>query len=739
MNSDVDAKLTRAVTLHRQGQPAEAASLYIEILEVHPRHPDALHLLGVTETQRGRARAGLDWIEQSLAANPNQPAAIANQGNALLALGRTSDALASFEHALRLAADYAPAVFGRGNALSALGRPVEALACFDRALELAPDLAAALNGRGGVLLKLERPADSLATYDRAIELAPGLAQAHLGRGSALLALKAYPEALRSIDRALELAPESVEALIERGHVQSEQGDADAAIEAYDRALELNAGSAPAWFSRGLALSLRTRFAEAARSLQRALDIDVRYPYAQGACLHAQLQICDWTRHAERRAAICESLERNEAADFPFSYLAVCDSPPLQLRCARQFGELQRTLQVTRWAGAPASRETAHERRGRIRVAYISADFLDHPTSYLMAGLFEQHDRQRFETIAVSLRNDADSPTARRVKAAFERVVEAGDRTDDEVARLIHDLDVDIAVDLMGYTGEHRTTLFRHRPAPIQVNYLGFPGTMGRGDIDYLIADEFVIPQEHRAQYSEQIAYLPDSFQSNDDRKVIATDTLTRAQAALPERDFVFCSFHSSYKLNPALFDVWARLLLSVPDSVLWLLGGNAQVEDNLRREARHRGVDAGRLVFGKPLPYPHHLARLRLADLGLDTVPFNGGSTSSDALWAGLPILTCAGQSFAARMTGSLLHALGMTELVTYSLPEYEQRAVQLARDPSQLASARAALARNRSSSPLFRTDRFRLHLEAAFTTMVTRHRQGLPPATFKVPPCTRQ
>jgi predicted O-linked N-acetylglucosamine transferase (SPINDLY family) len=325
-----------------------------------------------------------------------------------------------------------------------------------------------------------------------------------------------------------------------------------------------------------------------------------------------------------------------------------------------------------------------------------------------------------------------------VRAAFERWIPATSRSAGTLARLIGDLQVDIAVDLMGYTGEHRAELFAHRPAPIQVNYLGFPATTGSAHIDYVIADEFLIPEARQGDYSECIAYLPECFQANDDRRIAAPDAPTRKQAHLPAVGFIWCSFHSTYKLNPSLFDVWARLLRAVPGSVLWLLGGQPGIEANLRREARSRGLDPERLVFAQPESYPRHLARLPLANLCLDTYPFNGGATTSDALWAGVPVVTCSGASYAARMSGSLLTALGLSSLATSSLEEYERLALNLAQNPGRLEGIRAALAGQKTASPLFNADRFCRHLEAAFITMVKRARDGLRPATFRVPPVAR-
>jgi predicted O-linked N-acetylglucosamine transferase (SPINDLY family) len=731
MNSGEDIKLQRAVALHSRGEAAQAAALYAEILEFHPEHPDVLHLMGVSETQLGRPKAGLVWIAKSLAINPHQPVAITNRGNALLTLDQPAEALSAYDQALRLWRDYPLALYGRGNALSALGRPGEALGSYERTLELSPNFVEAIIARGRALLKLTRCTDALAAFDRALELSPGLAQAHLGRASALLGLKEYASGLRSVDRALQLRPDLAEGFLERGHLLGELGRTDASIAAYDDALRLNSNLAAAWLSRGLALTLRARFGEAAASLRQASQIDPAQPYAAGAGLHAQLQICDWTDHADRVREVTASVPLGKRVDFPFSFLAICDSPPLQLECAKAFAELQRTGQRPLWTGE----QYRHE---RVRIAYISADFLDHPTSYLMAGLFESHDRRRFETIAISLREDEASPTARRVKAAFERYIAVQSQPDHDIARLIRDLEIDIAVDLMGYTGEHRAGIFTHRPAPIQVNYLGFPATTGSGDMDYLIADRFLIPEEYRSGYSEHIVYLPESFQANDDHRPLAAETPTRAQMGLPDAGFVWCSFHAGYKLNPTLFDVWARLLLAEPDSVLWLVGGSPIAVANLRREALARGVAAERLVFAESLPYPRHLARLRLADLCLDTYPFNGGTTASDALWAGVPVVTCAGRSFAARMAGSLLHAVGLPGLVTQSLEEYEQLALRLARAPDRLAEVRATLAHQRQASPLFDTDRFRRHIESAYLAMVERRRSGLAPATLTIPAISR-
>lgn len=762
MQSHEDMKLERAVTLHGQGAAAQAAVLYREILQSNPRHADALHLLGVTETQLGRARQGMALIGESLAINPDQPVAIANRGNALLASNQPGAALVDYDRALVLLPAYGLAHFGRGNALLALGKPSEALASIERALRFMPDFVEALNTQGNALRKLGRHDEAIASYDRALRLQPShahslvnrsaanaeleryaaalqdgeraieintrFAEAHFARGRALLKLSRSADALDSFDRALSLSPYHPEILSGRGDALIELKQLDAAIAAYDRALELRPDFAAALFGRALALASQSRFEEALAFFQQLERVDPSYPHALGARLNTQLQLCDWTDYGRAAAEVVAAAGKT---DFGVPFPALDDSPGAQLRWACLLAEKHPAREPRFWAGETYTHD-------RIRVAYVSADFLEHPTSYLMAGVFEKHDRRRIETIAISLREDEHSPMARRVRTAFERVIAVGSRTDAEIARLMRELEVDIAVDLMGYTAEHRRNIFTFRPAPVQVNYLGFPATMGAPDIDYIIADEFIIPEESRAHYSEQVVYLPECFQANDDRKPIASPAPTRLDMGLPATGFVWGSFHSIYKLTPSMFDIWSRLLLAVPGSVLWLVGDNAVVEANLRREALARGLEPARLVFARRMAYPQHLARLRLVDLCLDTLPYNGGATSSDVLWAGVPMVTCAGRSFAARMSGSLLRTLGLPELVTHSLQDYELTALELARAPARLDELRARLAGNRTTGTLFDTERFCRHLEAAFTAMTERCRRNEPPASIKIPGAAR-
>ena len=373
---------------------------------------------------------------------------------------------------------------------------------------------------------------------------------------------------------------------------------------------------------------------------------------------------------------------------------------------------------------------------RIRVAYLSGDFREHPVGYLTAGLFEHHDKARFETTAISFGADRDSPMRDRIKGAFENFIDVGRQSDHDIADLVRRLEIDIAVDLMGFTIHNRLGVLARRPAPIQVNYLGYSGTMGADCFDYILADATVIPEEQRAFYSEQVVWLPDCYLVNDDRRAIAERTPTRRECGLPEEGFVFCCFNNSYKLGPTTFAVWMWLLAAMPASVLWLSEANVTAQANLRRAAEQRGVAAERLIFAPRLPdVAEHLARQRQADLFLDTLPYNAHTTASDALWAGVPVLTCPGATFAGRVAASLVKAVGLDELIAPSLADYEARALALARDPARLAALRQKLARNRITAPLFDTERSTRNIEAAYATMVDIWRRGESPRSFSVEP----
>jgi protein O-GlcNAc transferase len=439
-------------------------------------------------------------------------------------------------------------------------------------------------------------------------------------------------------------------------------------------------------------------------------------------------LCDWRGYSEECARVISGVRAGNAVS-PFALLSLPSSSEDQLSCARAA-----LADEFRSPPEPVVRRQ-YVSRNRIRVGYLSFDLRYHAVGFLTVGLFENHDRSRFETIALSLCPDDGSQVRKRLESAFDQFRDMSLRSDDEIAKLIRGSEIDIVVDLNGFTQGARMHVLACRPAPIQVNYLGYPGTMGADYIDYIIADRIVIPEDQQQLYSENVVYLPHCYQANDDRRPISDVVFSRGQVGLPDHGFVFCSFNNTFKINPPVFDIWMRLLRKIDGSVLWLLEGNANAPDNLRSEAERRGVAANRLVFAPRMKSEDHIARQTLADLFLDTLPYNAHTTASDALWVGLPVLTCLGPTFAGRVAASLLHAVGLPELVTHSLEEYEAAALQLARSTQLLASVKAKLMRNRQAFPLFDTARFARHIEAAYTTMWERYQRGRSAAGFDIEP----
>jgi protein O-GlcNAc transferase len=730
--AEIATSLRNAVALHRQGRLPEASTLYEAILKEDPKHFEAQCLLGVVESQRMNFQAAVDHFCHALMLDPNSVPAHASMGDALFALGRFTDAVVSFDRALAIEPSSAELLNNRGNALLKLERREEALAGYDRSLAIKPGAAEVLYNRGNVLRELGRPEEALADYAASLASKPDYAQAHYHRGEALRDLKRHAEALAAYTAALTIKSDYVEALCDRGNTLLELNRHDEAIADYTRALTARPQFAEALYNRGVALSALGRHEAAAHQFVELLHLEPDFPNVRGELLYSHLHCCNWTDYADNVQRIKTDTIAGKRAATPFAFLSVSDAPADQLQCAKTYCKDRCVSAVSAlWTGE-------HYRHDTLRVAYISADFYNHATTYLTAELFELHDKSRFETHAISLGPNRKDAMRARLESAFSRFVDVRDRSDREVARLLRDLEIDIAVDLKGYTQNCRPNILAFRPAPIQVNYLGYPGTMGAPFIDYILADRFVIPEGQRAFYSENVVYLPDSYQPNDSKRRISEENATRHQVGLPEARFVFCSFVSHYKIVPQVFDSWMSILTKVEGSVLWLLAGAEEAMCSLRRYAETRHIAAARLIFAPRMKLEHHLARHHLADLFLDTLPVNAHTTASDALWAGVPIVTCPGSSFVGRVAGSLLNALGLTELIAETREDYEALAVNLARDVNRLAGIRAKLVRNRGTHPLFDTDRLRRHVESAYETMSQRRQRGEPPVSFAVEPCDR-
>ena len=538
---------------------------------------------------------------------------------------------------------------------------------------------------------LKQFGSAIDSYDAAIALAPGNADAHIGRGAALLKRKHYPEALAAALRATGLDP----------------------------------GSAHGWAGLGRVLGKLAQHGAAASAYRKAIAIDPDLPFIKSRLLQHKMLACDWGDLDTLIADIAADLDAGKPAARPFIWQAVATSPQSLRRCAEIYSGGETPAAV-------APREP-HKRTDRIRIGYVSGEFRDHSISWLRAGVFEAHDTSRFEIIGFDNGWDDGGVVRGRIDRAMDRIVAISGLSDAEAAAAIAGEGIDVLIDLNGFNGLNRMGVFALRPAPVQATLPGYPGTLGADFIDYIVADATVLPPRHMPFYAEKAVHLPDSYQPNDRGKAISDRAFSRTDVGLPDKAFIFCCFNANYKILPPMFDAWIRILRSVEDSVLWLLADNAEATANLRREAAARGVDPARLVFAARAPLADHLARHALADLFLDTLPCNAHATASDALWAGLPLLTCIGGTFSGRVAASLLNAIGLPELIAPTLPDYEATAIRLARNPTELARLRGKLGENRLTTPLFDTARYTRHLESAYVAMHERHLAGLPPAPIAI------
>ena len=661
------------------------------------------------------------------------PVELLNKAISLHQQGNLVDAEAVYKKVLIVDSNDFDALHMLGIINAQHGAFQEAEKLLGKALSVDSKVAPCFHNYGTVLAKLKRFEDAVNSYNSAIKLAPNHAPIYSDRGNALFELKRYDEAHAAYDRALALNPNFSDAWVGRGNVFFKLKHYDEAFGAYDKALALKPDLANAWFGRGNVFNELKRYDEALAAYDKALALKPDLDGAEGFRLHAKMHLCDWSNFDAECNHLIASVRDGKNNAPPFTLLAIPSSSEDQLQSAKLWiGDGHPPSGKPIWQGDRYDHD-------RIRVAYLSADFRDHPMSSLMVGIFECHDKSRFDVTAISFGPDSNSEMRQRLKVSFERFIDAKTFSDDQIAKLARSLEVDILVDLMGFTTDSRTGIFARRPAPIQVNYLGYPGTMGAEYIDYIIADPIVIPENQYVFYAEKVfllpySYYPTSYQINDAKRSTPDRAFTRFDVGLPSTGFVFCCFNNIYKITPHVFDCWMRILKQVEGSVLWLLEGSASAASNLKKEALARGVSSECLVFAKRMPLPDHLARHRLSDLFLDTLPCNAHTTASDALWAGLPVLTCLGKTFAGRVAASLLNAIRLPELITTTLEAYEQMAIDLATNPEKLAVIKRKLAANRLTTPLFDTKLHTKHIEAAYTAIYERHQAGLAPDHIVIP-----
>ncbi len=711
----------RGISLKELKQFHAAVISFDKAIALNPDFAEAYTNRGNVLHELKQFDAAVVSFNKAIALKPDVAEVYYNRGISLKELNQYQAAIESYEKALDLKPNFAEAYSNRGNAQHEFKQYETAVASFEKALSLKPDYAEAYYNKGNALQELKKFDVAIASFDKAIALKPDYAEAYSNRGNAYHQLKQYDAAFASLYKAIELKPNYAGSYSNLGNLFHENKQFDAAVASYDKAIMLMPTDAGAYYNRGISLQLLKQIEAALISYNKAISLKPDSAYLIGMRQHAKMLLCDWEHFESNVSEISSKILRNLKASTCLAALALPITLSEQLKVAQTWSEDKYPYNPTLGPLKKSVRQT------KIRIGYYSADFRVHPVSILTVGLLENHDKSKFELIAFSFGPDSENEIRGRITKAVDRFIDVRAISDKEVAELSRALGVDIAIDLGGHTQDSRTGIFSFRAAPVQISYIGYLGSMGASYYDYLIADQTLIPQEHLPFYSEKIAYLP-SYQVNDNKQKIPNAKFSRQELNLPSSGFIFCCFNAIYKITPSTFDGWMRILLSVPESVLLLYVDVKSATRNLKIEAEKRGVSQNRIIFGEKLIRSQYLARCRSADLFLDTLPYNAGATASDALWAGLPVLTCMGQSFASRYAASLLYAIGLPELVTKSQAEYEALAIELAINPNILKAIKEKLERNRLTTPLFDTPRFARHIEAAYKEMYQRYQTDLPP-----------
>jgi protein O-GlcNAc transferase len=718
------------------GRYADALTCYQQAIDLKPDLVEAFVNLGIAHHQHGDYSRAVSAYHEALQLNPSFSEACYFMGNTYKAQGRFDEAISCFQQTLSLNSGFVEAYFNMAIILEQQARLDEAIACLKQCLQFSPEWAEAHNNIGNLLRQKGFLGEAIASYQKAIQIKPDLCEAHNNLGNALKDQGNIAEAIACYQKALQIFPEYAEAYLNLGTTLADVDRHDDAIDCFQKATRLNPCFAEAYTYMGIALTDRGNRREAIDCFQKAIEVNPDYSEAYSYLIHQLQHTCNWSQ-LKMVSERLDELSRRNAADGRLIL-----EPPFI--CMTRQSDLSQNLKISKtWSRKiaapfqnlklPVSFESRRLPKAKLTIGYLSCDFHDHATAHLMLSFFGLHDRQKFEVHCYSYGPEDNSRYRNQIMEESDQFIDIRESSHIDAAKRIYADGVDILVDLKGHTKGSRLGILACRAAPIQVHYLGYPGTTGADCIDYLITDRIVTPEEHAPYYSEKLVFLPHCYQVNDHQQEIASRNWNRETLGLPDKGFVFSSFNLPYKIDPVMFDCWMRILQQVPDSVLWLFGDNENTRYNLRQEAADRGVDPDRLVFAQKLEKAEHLSRLQWADLALDTRIVNGHTTTSDSLWAGVPVVVLQGGHFASRVSSSLLHAVGLSELVTYRLEEYEKIAVQLASRPSELKAVRLKLNSNRLKKPLFDTARFVRNLENAYRAMWRIFLEGRAPRQIEV------
>jgi len=745
----INQVLQQAVNAHKAGQLQEAHRLYTAILKVQPKHPDANHNTGLLTVGFGKIELALPFFKTALDANPSNAQFWYSHIVALIKLERLIDAKdllnqakskgikgADFDQleqrlndankALSIKPNNADAYYNMGIARQQQGNLEEAIKAYNKALSIKPDYADAYNNIGNALQQQGKLEEAIVAYNNVLTLKPDFAEAYYNMGIAHQKQGNLEEAIEAYNKALSIKPDYADAYNIMGNVLKGQNKLEEAIEAYNKALVIKPDYADAYYNMGIAFKDQSKLEKAIEAFSKALAIKPDYEAARTAKLHQQALICNWESIA-KDVNLIPKLGTSEKHVPPFTLLSLEDAPDRHLIRSKIYAKASYPQKVLPPKARPSKRPK------RIRIGYFSTDFKEHPVAYLIAKVLEQHNRDQFEVFGYSIYGSSSCIMRQRLKKSFDSFTDVQSMSDRDIALQARQDKIDIAIDLNGYTQNARTGIFAYRAAPIQINYLGYPGTLGADFMDYIVADRFLIPVENQKYFNEKPLYLPNTYMPNDDSRGFSQKPMNRSDMGLPDDAFVFCCFNNNYKISPTEFDIWMRLLTKVEGSVLWLRESNEFSIVNMKNEAQKRKVDPMRLVFADKVPMDEHLARQRLADLFVDTFAFNAHTTAAEALWTGLPVVTKAGLGFAARVAGSLLNVVGLPELITQTEQDYEALILELATNPTKLCKIKEKLAINRLTQPLFNTELYTKHLENGYQKAYQNYFDGHLPQTIIV------
>ena len=710
---DLHNLINEALQLHEKGKIQDAIRLYLKILENKKNDSQLLFLLGTAYIQIGNTNLGIEQLKKSIFLKPENLFAHSNLGNAFKDLKRYEDAIASYNKAIEIDINYAEIHNNKGNALKSLERYDEAIESYDKAIKIKSDYAFAYNNKGNALKNLERYDEAIESYDKAIKINPNYIEAHHNKGNILKDLKRFDESISSYDKAIEINPDYYFSFNNRGIIFQHLNHFEKALASYDKAIEINPDYPETYNNKGNILKELKRYDEALTCYEKAIKLKSDFDYMLGKVLNINMFLCNWIEFDSLIKEINNTIVKKSKVIEPFTFLGLIDNPVFLKLSSEKYikNNFKKDLEIQSLA-----KYTNHKKP---RIGYFSADFHNHATLHLMMDIFKNHNKSNFDFYGFSFGPQNNDIWNSEVKNYFLKFEDVSNISDKEVAYLSRKLEIDIAIDLKGLTSNSRSGIFSYRAAPIQINYLGYPGTTGADYMDYIIADEVIIPKESSNNYTEKILYLPDCYQPNIKKREISKKSFKRSDFGLPENSFIYCCFNSNYKITPHIFNIWMNILKAVPNSVLWIYKTNETASKNLIKESKAKGVDPKRIIFASYLPNDEHLKRISFADLFLDTFPCNAHTTASDAVRMCVPIVTLIGKSFASRIASSILNCLDMKELITRDEKEYQNLAIDLARHPKKINEIKDRLNDAISSSPLFDSSKFTKHLENIYLQLM--------------------